>query len=151
MRLFLLTLALAAGCAQSQPTTEAPATAEPTAEAPVATWGASFGMCQGYCVSTLTVAPDGTATFTETTRGDDPPLVQTRAITAEERARLDEALAASTVETGRLGCPDCADGGAEYVATGGERLDFEYNGDAGAAAPLAEAMRAIVRGFPGRR
>ena len=143
MRILLFMLALSAGCATSQP--DAPTSAVPAVE-----WGSSFGMCAGFCASSLVVTPDGTATLTETaTRSPDvAPRVRARMLTADEQARLAAANEASTVVTDTLGCPDCADGGAEYVERDGARVTFDYGGDAGAAAPLAEALRSIRESFP---
>ncbi len=131
--------ALVAGCSLVRP---APAT-------PAVAWGSSFGMCRGYCDARLAVSGDGVATLTETgTREALPERVRARPLTPAERASLAEALAASSVATDTLGCPDCADGGAEYVELDGQRVTFEYRGDAGGATPLAEALRAIRETFP---
>ncbi len=131
--------ALVAGCALVRPT---PA-------APVVALESSFGMCQGYCATRLAVSPDGVATFTETDRrGARPERVRSRALTPAERASLAEAVAASRVATETLGCPDCADGGAEVVELGDQRVTFEYAEDAGGASPLAEALREIRETFP---
>jgi hypothetical protein len=147
MRPLLLSLALvAAGCAAVRPAPGAPASGTPALE-----WGSSFGMCVGYCATRLVVTPDGTATLTETgTRsGEIAPRVRARALTEAERAGLAAATAASRIAaTDTLGCPDCADGGAEYVETGGHRVTFEYGGDAGPATPLASALRAVRETFP---
>ena len=134
----LLAAPLVAGCLTTR-----------TAPADAVEWGSSFGMCVGYCAARLVVA-GGTATLTETaTRsGELPPRVQMRALTSAEAASLAEARTASRVATDTLGCPDCADGGAEYVALGGQRVTFEFGGDAGGATPLAEALRAIRQTFP---
>ncbi|HEX9951382.1 MAG TPA: hypothetical protein VGB53_06405 [Rubricoccaceae bacterium] len=134
----LLAAPLVAGCLTSRTSASGPVE-----------WGSSFGMCVGYCSARLVVA-DGTATLTETgTRSPElAPRVRTRALTPAETARLAEARAASRVATDTLGCPDCADGGAEYVEAGGQRVIFEFGADAGGATPLAEALRAIRQTFP---
>ena len=144
MRLLVLSLLLAtSGCAALRPSA-------PAASLPAVEWGSSFGMCVGYCSSRLVVAPDGTATLTETGTRSGPiaPRVRSRALTDAERVGLAEAASASTVAADTLGCPDCADGGAEYVEQGGQRVSFEYGGDAGTAAPLAAALRAVRETFP---
>ena len=150
MRLVLLSLALVtlAGCSAFGP--DGPPTSDSSAELPALGWGSSFGMCVGYCDARLVVTPTGTATLTEigTRQPDLAPRVRSRVLTAEESARLAAASAAATVRTATLGCPDCADGGAEYVERGGARVTFEFGGDAGTAAPLAEALRSIRETFP---
>lgn len=131
--------ALVAGCSLVRPTPAVPAVALES----------SYGMCQGFCNTRLAVSADGVATFTETDRRPEVPArVRSRPLTPAERAAFAEALAASAVATDTLGCPDCADGGAETVELGGQRVLFEANGDAGAATPLAEALRAIRETFP---
>ncbi|HEX8385832.1 MAG TPA: hypothetical protein VF576_06595 [Rubricoccaceae bacterium] len=146
MRPLLLSLVLlVAGCAAVRP---APGAASAT---PTLRWGSSFGMCIGYCASNLVVTPDRVATLTETaTRsGEMAPRIRTRTLTDAEAARLAAAYTASTIAaTDTLGCPDCADGGAEYVEVDGRRVTFEYGGEAGPAGPLAEALRAVRETFP---
>ena len=155
MRLVLLPLGLAAfglaslaGCSAFGP--DGPPTSDSSAALPALEWGSSFGMCVGYCDARLDVSPAGIATLTEvgTRQPDLAPRVRTRALTAGESARLVAASEASTVRTNTLGCPDCADGGAEYVERGGARVTFEFGGDAGAAAPLAAALRGVRETFP---
>ena len=145
MRVLLLLLVAASGCTALRSGAATPGTAAP---GETLTWGSSFGMCVGYCDARLVVA-GGTATLTETgTRQPDlAPRVRSRALTAAEAAALAAARRASTVATDTLGCPDCADGGAETIEAGGQRLILEYGSDAGAAAPLAAALRAIRETF----
>jgi hypothetical protein len=134
----LLAAPLAAGCLTARTATSGPVE-----------WGSSFGMCVGYCSARL-VVEGGTATLTETgTRSPElAPRVRARALTPAETAALADARTASQVATDTLGCPDCADGGAEYVEMNGQRVIFEFGADAGAATPLAEALRAIRQTFP---
>ncbi len=146
-RLLLLAvlLPLAAGCTLFRPAPPSPA--GPAAEV---AWGSSFGMCRGYCVSRLEVSSAGIATLTETSNRDDalPPRVRSRPLSPGEMDTLTFARGISPLATATLGCPDCADGGAEYVEAGGQRVTFEYRGDAGAATQLAEALRQIAGTFP---
>ena len=131
--------ALVAGCALFHPAPALPSVA----------LDASYGMCQGYCATRLAVSPDGVVTFTEMDRrADVPDRVRERTLTAAERADVAEALASASVVSDTLGCPDCADGGAETVELGDQRVTFDAGGDAGAAMPLAEALRAIRETFP---
>lgn len=145
-RLLLLAvlLPLASACSLFRPATA------PSGPAPEVAWGSSFGMCMGYCVARLEVSSGGVATLTETGSRDAdlPPRVRSRPLTPAEMDNLTLARGISTVVTDTLGCPDCADGGAEYVEVGDQRVSFEYRGDAGAATPLAEALRFIRETFP---
>lgn len=142
MRLLVLSLVLLAGCASD------PFEPDPLA---AAEWGVSFGECTGYCAARLVVGLDGTATLTQTGHQGSrrlEPLVRSRSLTEAERARLADALTTSTVRTETRGCPDCADGGAEYVQRGGARVTFEHRRDAGDADPLARVLRAVYDTFP---
>jgi hypothetical protein len=106
----IVTLLLAAPtCSVNAPDTDGPITIE---------HGTSFGMCLGYCRTVLEI--DGTTVRLTQTSPDstrNPRKTQTLQLTEAEARRL-QALAnvrdVSRVE-GVHGCPDCADGGAEWV------------------------------------
>lgn len=142
MRLaFFLALAAAlAACAPAQQT--AP---------PTLTWGSSFGMCVGYCTAELVVTPDRIATLTRSApRSGEPTLTLRRTIGIAEYADLvaaydrDALAAADSV----YGCPDCADGGAEFVSDGAHRVAFEFGADVPGLMPLVAALREIHAAFP---
>ena len=142
--LLVVLLPLASACSLVRPASA------PAGPAPEVAWGSSFGMCMGYCVARLEVSSAGIATLTETGSRDAdlPQRVRSRPLTSGEMDNLTLARGLSTVVTDTLGCPDCADGGAEYVEVGSQRVSFEYRGDAGPATPLAEALRQIRETFP---
>lgn len=96
--------------------------------------GTSFGMCIGYCVKDMELI--GTqATFTKRSYRDEakyPTRTCTKVISADKASAL-KALAQLNEfrkQPEVIGCPDCADGGAEYVEIQvGEvkhRVKFEY-------------------------
>ena len=95
------------------------------------TSGTSFGMCGGYCVTELRI-DSGSITLTETSQaGDMPARVRTLPLSRTDwerlRARVD--TAAFRALEGVHGCPDCADGGAEWIqleTTGPIRVTFEF-------------------------
>jgi|GEM_PF-1147660 len=83
-------------------------------------YGTSFGMCQGYCLSEMEVTSKGI----KHVRSDWPsregtvvPITTGLAYTVEEydallaKLDLDAFFKMDTV----YGCPDCADGGAEWI------------------------------------
>lgn len=94
-------------------------------------FGTSFGMCMGYCTQVLTLS-EGLAEKTVTPRGGENQQAKTCAknfdgfsslaskIDAEGFLALDE----------QIGCPDCADGGAEWIEVttpeGSKRVVYEY-------------------------
>ena len=125
-----------------------------TTEGLVLRSGTSFGMCMGYCVSELTVTPDELL-FVETSR-DPAQATRTRrlplgpgeweAILALVHPSDLEALP----ET--IGCPDCADGGAEWIEVEQDgakrRVTFQYGHDVERIQPLVDKARELRGRFP---
>lgn len=113
----------------------------------------SFGMCAGYCSTRLEIS-EGRAVLVRNGHGRGvPDLPEQRfesSLSAAEWAEI-SALAAKTdlaalPET--IGCPDCADGGAESIsvagADGGARtVTFDYNASVAQAQPLLDRVRAL--------
>ncbi len=118
--------------------------------------GTSFGECIGYCIAELTV--DGTtATLTYSGWGRDrnfPDIRYERTLRASERTRLDRAFDRTALHRADevYGCPDCADGGAEWVGAtwdGGEkRVTFEHGTEGGGLDAYIVAMRDLRVSFP---
>ena len=112
----------------------------------------SFGMCIGYCSTRLEIS-EGRAVLARSSRGgrggaELPEQRFTARLTSgewEEIARL----AANTSLDGLpdvIGCPDCADGGAESltIAREGERtIRFEFGARIEQAHALLERVRAL--------
>ncbi|WP_080237599.1 hypothetical protein [Spirosoma rigui] len=116
--------------------------------------GTSFGMCVGYCFNDYVL--NGTS-VTLTQNGNRTQQVPTKScqatITPDEWNAL-KALAsfdAFSQQPERIGCPDCADGGAEYIEleTGGRkhRVTFEYNQTIPGFEPLVDALRSRREAF----
>jgi hypothetical protein len=113
----------------------------------------SFGMCVGYCTTRLEISP-GRAVLIREARGGRgapqnlPPQRFATVLTPEEWDAF-EHLAANTDLTGLppvIGCPDCADGGAESLTIEGDQaqtISFEFNASVPRAAPLLERVRAL--------
>jgi hypothetical protein len=138
----LLTLALAA-C-----TTSAPASS-PVRQVVSTT---SFGMCVGYCSTRLELSEAG-AVLTRSSRGGRggaslPDQRFEAELSAGEWQEI-SALAARTNLSGlpdTIGCPDCADGGAESLTIAGasERtITFEHGATIAEVQPLLERVRAL--------
>lgn len=98
----------------------------------VISYGSSFGMCVGYCTNELTIN-NLKITYSKiqhTPKSDTKNC--TKPISAEEveaiKSLLDSEKIVALPEV--IGCPDCADGGAEWLAinTGGKKykITFEY-------------------------
>lgn len=112
--------------------------------------GTSFGMCAGYCVTRLEVTADSVHLEERGGRDNPPPRVRARALTATERAEVEAALRAAELTSAEevYGCPDCADGGAEWVEVGGRRVTFEHGADIRPVRQLARVARTLRASFP---
>ena len=148
-RLLLVVLTVVAGsaaCTSVAPGTEGVSTIRTTT---------SFGFCLGYCRTILEVTADGMVFVEEPTRQADlPRVVRTAPISAEEWRSLVEAVDRAALEAlpPTVGCPDCADGGAESVeviATGWrDQVTFEFNAPLPALEPLLSRLRPLRERFP---
>lgn len=111
----------------------------------------SFGMCVGYCTTQLDIA-DGEAVLTRIGRGGRgaatlPDETLRRSLTSAEWQEFTQ-LASRARFQGLpevLGCPDCADGGAETLsietASGTQSVKFEYGANVEALQPLLDRVR----------
>ncbi len=114
----------------------------------------SFGMCVGYCTTELEIT-EGQAVLTRLARGGRgapdslPPQRYSMPLTASEWQEIQRlaALADFDALPDVVGCPDCADGGAEGLtvegASGAESVSIEFRADVREVQPLLERVRAI--------
>lgn len=115
----------------------------------------SFGMCVGYCTTRLEIT-DGQAVLAREARagrGGGGPVQDTQRFTAQltpsEWQEFQRLAANADFEAlpDVVGCPDCADGGAESLtvegAAGAESVSFEYGAELPQAGPLLERVRAL--------
>lgn len=116
-------------------------------------YGTSFGMCVGYCKNDL-VINGKVATFEKTKNGTDKEMVSCTNELNDETINLimdhiNLNYFKSLPEV--IGCPDCADGGAEYVeiTTNGEmkRVTFEYGKPPKQLADLVAILRVQFKFF----
>ncbi|MBN8607878.1 MAG: hypothetical protein J0L81_13260 [Caulobacterales bacterium] len=109
----------------------------------------SFGMCVGYCTTRLEIS-EGQVVLIREARGgrgasDLPDQRFTTTLTPAEWQEL-QRLAANTDLSGlppTIGCPDCADGGAESLTLGARTVTFDFGADVAEAEPLLERIRAL--------
>lgn len=114
----------------------------------------SFGMCVGYCTTRLEISPGRAVLIREARGGRGAPqnLPEQRfaaVLTPQEWDEF-ERLAATTDLSGLpavIGCPDCADGGAESLTITGsgqpQNISFEHGATIEQAAPLLQRVRAL--------
>lgn len=114
----------------------------------------SFGMCVGYCTTELVIS-EGQAVLTRLPRGGRgapslaAPQRSSMALTASEWADIQRLAAEADFDAlpDVVGCPDCADGGAEGLtvesADGAETVSIEFRADVRELQPLLDRVRAI--------
>ena len=113
--------------------------------------GESFGFCAGYCRHELEL--DGTAIRFKALPGLGGPQPAERFYEGELDQELwNELLKALNETTVRqlddvIGCPDCADGGAEWIEiedeSGKKRVTFEYGNGPDEIKALVDQLRTV--------
>jgi len=113
----------------------------------------SFGMCVGYCSTRLEIS-EGQAVLVRTSRGgrgtqELPDQRFTQTLTPDEWQAISR-LAGEAKLDGLppvIGCPDCADGGAESLTivtpSGDKTISFEHGATIAQVQPLLERVRVL--------
>lgn len=140
--LFLSVLILAAACRTSR-------NAKSDNEVVSILHGTSYGHCRGYCIKETLYTADRLV-YTEYSRDSAsfPKKAFEHTYTAKELnelfASIDEKKWKSLPD--RIGCPDCADGGAEYIeirtTNGVKRVTFEAHSEQEGLEKALELLRA---------
>jgi hypothetical protein len=111
----------------------------------------SFGMCVGYCTTRLEIS-EGQAVLVREARGGRgapqnlPEQRFTTTLSASEWQEIQRLAANADLSAlpDRIGCPDCADGGAETLTiNGGRTLTFDFRAPIAEAGPLLDRIRAL--------
>lgn len=116
-------------------------------------YGTSFGMCAGYCHNELSIS--GSKTTMTRQKNGDPTATKKCNSSIDESAVNEIKKLLNTDEVYKLpkviGCPDCADGGAEWVAfksNGKEyKITFEYGNAPEALKMAVEKLRGVANTF----
>lgn len=139
---FLLLLITLGRCTQSKDIS-----AEGSSDALIIRTGTSFGFCVGYCQKEY-VFRETDVTLTQTSRSPVQPVKTCQTALSQADWNALKAAANVTVlsqQPETLGCPDCADGGAEFIElqTGEQkhRVTFEYGKTIPGLEPLVDALR----------
>lgn len=113
----------------------------------------SFGMCVGYCKTTLEISEKEAVLTREAWgrgAGANLPLQRlTAPMSAQEWQDIATAAAAAKIDAlpERIGCPDCADGGAESLTIEGpgrtKTITFDHGAAIAEAQPLLDRVRAL--------
>ena len=95
-------------------------------------YGTSFGMCAGYCKREL-VLNNKQATLSLSKNGSNPETKKcVNELAAATVKSINNSIDANTFNSlpDVIGCPDCADGGAEYIEITNngktKKVTFEY-------------------------
>lgn len=109
----------------------------------------SFGFCVGYCETTLEIGTDLMSFVEESRRGELPTRMRSAPLSSAEWDSLIDALDQRAIERlpDVVGCPDCADGGAESLeviaADWRKRVTFEHGARMPELQPLLDRVRAL--------
>jgi hypothetical protein len=126
----------------------------PSAGMPIVSYGTSFGECIGYC-NRQVVLSKGLAVFTKSGWLPDealPDVQLAEELPASEWSSILQAIDWDEFQQQpeRIGCPDCADGGAEWIEIEYEtdvkkRVTFEYGKSIKGHEKLLEHLRVIFQ------
>ncbi len=116
-------------------------------------YGKSYGFCIGYCDHTLTITAEKTRLVHTALREPEkyPERAFERPTTAETWQKLNSLANFQTLQSlpERIGCPDCADGGAEWVemqqAQTTKRVTFEPQAGLPQQAELLTELKKIYQ------
>ena len=131
--LIVVTL-LIVGCTQKT-TPEQPSTGQPsatTSQQLTIKTGTSFGECVGYCKQDITITSEEIIFHKSGWGQEYPEITQEVPISDEQWNRLMDSVDFEKFNSLQdvIGCPDCADGGAEWIEINNgkstKKVTFEY-------------------------
>jgi hypothetical protein len=105
-------------------------------------------MCTGYCQTTLEITCHEAVLVEESWRSE-PPLRHSMRLSPSEWSALVRAVDRQRLEAqpAVVGCPDCADGGAESLEVVGadwsKRVAFDFRAEMPELQPLLDQVRAL--------
>ena len=112
--------------------------------------GTSFGECGGYCIREIHVNGENVVFIAKSWFPEDFPDKRLEgSILSEEWDSVIELIDMNALLAfkDRIGCPDCADGGAEWIQIQTtdtlKRVTFEYGDSLAAIQPLLDKMRSF--------
>lgn len=111
--------------------------------------GYSFGLCAGYCNSDFVInSTEISLVLKSHGRDSDPPdILLEKALSSVEWDRISNSFNSSTFCSMEdvYGCPDCADGGREYLTLECDGLDKSVNFEYGADLPELRNLLSEIR------
>lgn len=135
----------------SSPSSVPSATPIPQTEIQSVTSGTSFGFCMGYCNNQVLFSSDKFIASKSSINAKDKYPDVNKDITPVESEWSDLVKLVDTDKFNsldeRIGCPDCADGGAEFIeiktASGTKRVTFEFNSTVTGIESLVNKLREL--------
>ncbi len=116
-------------------------------------YGTSFGECVGYCSVTLQASENELTLIKSGWDEELPTLIYTRSMKSVLWDSLTSALLIENFDTLQsvYGCPDCADGGAEWIEISSNNLEhkviFEYGNEPEYLKEYVSLLRRLERCF----
>jgi len=114
-------------------------------------YGTSFGMCAGYCKHDMVIKPNKITYNCSGWTNSVEPITRTESLNGVgwDSIKTDFNLDAFFELPEVIGCPDCADGGAEWLEielTTGEthKVTFEYSKEPDFIKPQIERLRKML-------
>lgn len=115
-------------------------------------YGTSFGMCIGFCRNEIAISQNSIELLRRK-NGTNESKTCTKSLSAEQRQQLISKidLPRFFILDERYGCPDCADGGAEWIEIEQDgkkhRVTFEYHREPEALKSYIEDLRQQMASF----
>ncbi len=115
-------------------------------------YGTSFGMCVGFCRNEITISQNN-VTLVRRKNATNESKTCTQSLSSEQRQQLINKidLPRFFVLEERYGCPDCADGGAEWIEIEQDgkkhKVTFEYRREPEAVKAYIEDLRQQMSSF----
>ena len=114
-------------------------------------YGNSFGMCRGYCTKAVVITQDKISYSAIDRQAGTKTCARGFSKTEWNNIYSKINVAAFNRLPTTIGCPDCADGGAEWIeittTDSTHRVTFEYGKAPAAAEPYIEDLRNYLRSF----
>ena len=112
-------------------------------------WGTSFGECSGYCRNEVTINANKIIKVKKSYNIKDSIIYHSTTITKPQWVELKNSfdIKAFFKLPQRIGCPDCSDGGAEWIEIQCSdriyKVTFEYGANISAIKGLLKIFRQI--------